>query len=175
MVQKITSILLLMLFLCNAAGFYNVYQFQKRKKEHNVSETHVRREDQLTVKVFDDSSLQAEGFQRIEEGEYRYNGHRYDVVRREQKIDHIRVELVHDSYEEELISFLKSFFKTRPNSHQQKRGASSIQKSIMKRFLATRPGGFHNQLILHHPIRLKNNAFPVSPYLEVTVPPPKQA
>ena len=107
--RKITSFFLLIVFLCNAAGFYNVYQFQKNKSR-KLRDLKSTQSESLKLHIPASSSLKTEGYTRLGENEFRYKGQFYDVVRRKRKADEMVVYLVRDSYEEELISFINSFF-----------------------------------------------------------------
>ena len=172
--QKISSFFLLIVFLCNAAGFYNVYEFQKNKsRKHRDLKT--TQKALLKVCIPASSSLKAQGYTRLGKNEFQYNGRFYDVIRRKRKGNEVVVYLMRDSYEEELISFIHSFFNTSTQSNQQKRLASNLKMNMMKQFLATVNHGLKKPLVTTSSIRSKRFILPNMPCFEVRIPPPRKA
>lgn len=118
-------------------------------------------------------SLEKRGFKQVGLNEYLYNGQRYDIVSLEEKGAKTVINLVHDTYEEDFLNFLTSFFSS-SSGQQENQSGSILSKSMTKRFLATTATfqWIDQKVFCYFDIK---SMFPSSSFLEIPIPPPKPA
>ena len=171
--KKTTASILLIIFVLNGAGLFKVYRTVSQRNPKRATQGQSRRENLLSIVLNEgESTLQEKGYIRLEEGEYEYEGHRYDVVSHMKNAGKVTVMLKHDSVEEELLSFLRSFFNT---SSQRHKTSLKFNRNIVKRYLPSRENLCGQTLHSVPWIAPPNHIFYPNPYRETQVPPPKAA
>src|SRR5680860_66788 len=132
----------------------------------------MRRKNLLSVTISNRGGVRKEKeFKRLGKNEYIYQGHRYDVVRTEQKGDETILYLKYDSYEEKLLTFITSFFShssTNNDANTLARLVEDHKQYVLSDYNIPRVNFLINYLFERPILRL-----PSKPYLEIALPPPR--
>jgi hypothetical protein len=103
-VKKVVSILVLLILLVNAAGFYAYYVVQLTRIHSQAREAlSLRPDNELQILILSNDAYQGS---IVEEGEIRVNGKMYDVARIVETRDSVKVYALHDGKEDGLQRFL---------------------------------------------------------------------
>lgn len=173
--RKITTSFLLVVFLLNGAGFFQVYQFMAHKRKNSPDIRQSRREELVHITITEgESTLKMQGFKQLDEGEYGYKGHCYDVVKQVNKKGKITISLKHDSFEEGLLIFLRSFFRSGA-SDRQDQTSLTFKRNIFKQYLPSGKNLFQRYLVCSHFMSPDIKIVPPRPFQEILVPPPQAA
>lgn len=134
---KLISILLLLMFF-QPAGYlliFKIQQYQIRKEMKHRIKNGVPKEELTLLKI--PQALEEESnpvFQRIHEGEFRYEGKMYDIVRREIHEDTTWYFCVSDEKETVLFANLDELVNKETNQNPQRKQQSEKLQQLLNTF-----------------------------------------
>ncbi|MFZ6011154.1 MAG: hypothetical protein ACOYXT_12480 [Bacteroidota bacterium] len=113
--KKIGAISVILIFLCNGAGFYVYYCLQLQQIRSEMREALKLRPDheleilQLTIQQFEEAS--------VDENEILFNGKMYDIARVEKAEKEVKIYCLHDEKEDSLLTLLDEVV-SKPMKHK---------------------------------------------------------
>jgi hypothetical protein len=134
--KKILSILFLLIFLFNLAGYFVIFkmmQYSARQEMITLIKKNIP--DQELVKVVVPNCLipSSSDFRFTEEGEFIYKGRYYDIVRQRSEGNNTIFYCINDTNEEKLFDGLNEHIKQNTEQNlPQKNRTASLLKNIIK-------------------------------------------
>lgn len=140
---------------------------------HRKEEINRSKEETTIISLDKDVSLQNHGFNHLKKDEYERDGHRYDIIKKEHKAGKVIYHLVHDSYEDSLLTYLQSYFNG--SSNQRKSNVKPV--SPLSNVKISTLSEFRFDIQSHNLVGFLTNdqhITPSQPFLSIVTPPPKR-
>ena len=172
--RRIFSILLIILFVFNAGGYYFVYiQLLNNFKyiAQNEVSVQIPLEKLELIKINNNKDYNENEFERVNDEEIRYNGNMYDIYKIENKDDETFFYCVNDENEDVILKAFTEFISDKKDDK-----SNSAVKNIIKIFISQAISPQVYELIHYNSknnITTTNNHFLLKTNLEIPSPPPK--